>query len=173
MTVHAPQHPKPPEKRKLADWTVLAYFAGDNDLEGALLEDLNEMETVGSRPGSVEILAQVDRAPGYDYDWQTARRYYVTRGADRRRITSKLLADLGETDTGDPRVLEDFIRFGARSFPGTATALILLNHGSGFYVPPEMLSRACAPSRRELAARAMPRLRRSLFHTTRERLLDL
>ena len=176
MTVHAPHRPKPFEKRKLADWTVLAYFAGDNNLEGALLEDLNEMEAVGSRPGSVEILAQIDRAPGYDHsngDWATTRRYYVTRGADRRKITSKLLADLGETDTGDPKVLEDFIRFGARNFPAKACALILSNHGSGFYVPPAMLSRACAPSRRELATRAMPRLRRSLFHTSRQRLLDL
>jgi hypothetical protein len=176
MTVHAPHRPKPSQKRKLADWTVLAYLAGDNDLEDALLEDFNEMEAVGSRPGSIEILAQVDRAPGYDHsngDWQTTRRYYVTQGSDRRKITSKLLADLGETDTGDPKVLEDFIRFGARSFPAKACALILSNHGSGFYVPPAMLSRTCAPSRRELATRAMPRLRRSLFHSTRRRLLDL
>src|SRR5262249_5262266 len=41
------------------NWTVLAYLAGDNDLEGSLLADLREMERVGSRPGSVEILAQI------------------------------------------------------------------------------------------------------------------
>src|SRR5581483_2628902 len=44
-----------------SSWTILAYLAGDNDLEGALLGDLREMERVGSRPGSVEILARVDR----------------------------------------------------------------------------------------------------------------
>src|SRR5439155_24318591 len=45
-----------------ADRLVLPYLAGDNDLERTLLGDLNEMERAGSRPGSVEILAQVDRA---------------------------------------------------------------------------------------------------------------
>ena len=47
-----------------AEWLVLAYLAADNDLEGELLADLAEMERVGSTPGVVEILAQVDRARG-------------------------------------------------------------------------------------------------------------
>jgi hypothetical protein len=38
-------------------------------------------------------------------------------------------------------VLETFVRFGAQRYPARATALVLLNHGSGFYVPPETLSR--------------------------------
>ena len=127
-----------------AEWLVLAYLAADNDLEGELLADLAEMERVGSTPGVVEILAQVDRARGEDTskgNWYGTRRYYVTRGADRRRINSRLLADLGPTNTGDPGVLESFIRFGAQRYPARATALVLLNHGSGFYVPPEMQSR--------------------------------
>ncbi len=81
-----------------AYWTVLAYLAGDNDLEDALLDDLREMERVGSRPGAVEILAQLDRTPGGDAsagDWSGTRRYYVTRSASPSRIGSKLLADLG------------------------------------------------------------------------------
>src|SRR3989338_4908631 len=98
-----------------ANWTVLASLAGDNDLEGALLGDLREMERVGSRPGSVEILAQVDRARGHDTsggNWTGTRRYYVTRSPGRDRIGSTLLAELGETNTGDPRVLKDFLAFG-------------------------------------------------------------
>ncbi|MBI4611400.1 MAG: hypothetical protein HY726_20610 [Candidatus Rokubacteria bacterium] len=164
------------EALKPARWTVLAYMAGDNDLESAALEDINEMERVGSRPGSVEVLVQVDRAADYDGsegDWRSTRRYYITRGPHPKRITSTLLSDLGETNTGDPEVLEEFLRFGVKAFPARACALILWNHGSGFYVPPELLSRAGVPSRRELLARATPRLRRSFFHTTRERLLRL
>jgi hypothetical protein len=127
----------PPE----APWQVLAYLAADNDLEGELLSDLAEMERVGSTPGVVEVLAQVDRSRGQDTskgNWYGTRRYYVTRGTDPRKINSRLLADLGPTNTGDPRVLEGFIRFGAQRYPAQATALVLLNHGSGFYVPPEM-----------------------------------
>jgi hypothetical protein len=152
-----------------SDWTVLAYLAGDNDLEGALLGDLREMERVGSRPGSVEILAQVDRARGQDTsdgNWTGTRRYYVTLSANPRRIGSTLLAELGETNTGDPRVLNDFIAFGARRYPARATMLVLSNHGSGFWVPPEMLSGGGRrPGRR---ARG---LRQGFFQPTREWLL--
>jgi hypothetical protein len=159
-----------------AEWLVLAYLAADNDLEGELLADLAEMERVGSTPGVVEILAQVDRARGEDTskgNWYGTRRYYVTRGADRRRINSRLLADLGPTNTGDPGVLESFIRFGAPRYPARATALVLLNHGSGFYVPPEMQSRERkAPGHEDASPAATHRRRRPIFHTTRERLLE-
>jgi hypothetical protein len=70
-------------------------------------------------------------------------------------------------------VLEEFLDFGISSFPAQACALVLWNHGSGFYVPPEMLAKPGAASRRELASRATPRLHRTLLHTTRERLLQL
>lgn len=86
------------------------------------------------------------------------------RGTDPRKVNSRLLADLGPTNTGDPGVLESFIRFGALRYPARATALVLLNHGSGFYVPPEMNQHGRAPSRNR-------RGRRLLFHTTREHLV--
>jgi hypothetical protein len=146
-----------------AQWLVLAYLAGDNDLEGVLLGDLAEMERVGSRPGSVEILAQLDRAPGgsaADGDWRTARRYYVLKTTEPGRRRSRLIADLGETNTGDPRVLEDFIAFGVEHLPAKKTALILSNHGTGIYGPPEMDSARPATLRHR---------RRHFFHPTRER----
>jgi hypothetical protein len=139
---------------KQADWLVLAYLAGDNDLEGALLDDLREMERVGSRPRSVEILAQVDRARAHDVsggDWTGTRRYHVRRAAGAGRSRSKLLADLGETNTGDPRTLEAFVAFGARRFPARASMLVLSNHGTGFVVPPGMLSRTGPLSARRAA----------------------
>ncbi len=171
--------PRPPTKatptgRSEAHWQVLAYLAADNDLEGELLADLAEMERVGSTPGVVEVLAQVDRAPGQDTskgNWHGTRRYYVTRGTDPRKINSRLLADLGPTNTGDPRVLERFIRFGAQRYPARSTALVLLNHGSGFYVPPEMRSReGKAPGHDGASPAAVRRRRRPIFHPTRERL---
>jgi hypothetical protein len=149
-----------------ASWSVLAYLAADNDLEDALLGDLKEMERVGSRPGDVEIVAQVDRARGHTAahgNWTGTRRYYVTRSDAPARIGSTLLAKLGETNTGDPRVVQDFLSFGAERYPARATMLILSNHGSGFYVPPAMLSAgARSPA---LPAR---RLRQGFFRPTRE-----
>ncbi|MEK7769692.1 MAG: clostripain-related cysteine peptidase, partial [candidate division NC10 bacterium] len=154
----------------------MAYMAADNDLEGELLADLAEMERVGSTPGVVEVLAQVDRSPGHDAskgNWHGTRRYYVTRGEDPRRIHSRLLADLGPTNTGDPRVLESFLRFGVERYPVKRTALILMNHGSGFYVPPEMLSGGKAKREGRGVVPAQPRRRRRpLFHSTVERLVE-
>jgi hypothetical protein len=152
-----------------AHWTVLAYLAGDNDLEGALLDDLREMERVGSRPGSVEIVAQVDRARGQDAsygNWTGTRRYYVTRSTDPARIGSRLLADLGPTNTGDPSVLKDFVSFGAKRYPARATVLLLSNHGSGFWVPPEML-----PGKARRPGRRLRGIRPGFFQGTREWLL--
>ncbi len=158
--------------RPKAEWLVMAYLAADNDLEGELLQDLAELERVGSTPGVVEVLAQVDRSPRHDAskgNWRGTRRYYVTCGADPRRIHSRVLADLGPTNTGDPAVLESYLRFGAQRYPAKRTALVIMNHGSGFYVPPEMLSHR--NGRRAGSAPARPRRRRRpLFHTTHERL---
>jgi hypothetical protein len=168
-----PRSKKPKTGKAKADWLVMAYLAADNDLEGELLADLAEMERVGSHPGVVDVLAQVDRSAGHNTskgNWHGTRRYYVTRGADPRRIHSRLLADLGPTNTGDPGVLESYIRFGAQRYPARATALVLMNHGSGFYVPPEMLSRG-EKLERGSASPAQRRRRRPFFHTTQERLL--
>jgi len=169
-----PRSKKPGTAKAKADWLVMAYLAADNDLEGELLADLAEMERVGSTPGVVEVLAQVDRSRGHDAskgNWHGTRRYYVTRGENPRRIHSRLLADLGPTNTGDPGVLESYIRFGAQRYPAKATALVLMNHGSGFYVPPEMLSHGGEkPAGGERSPTPRPRRRRVLFSTTQERL---
>ena len=129
----------------------MAYLAADNDLEAAAFADIKEMERVGSRPGQVEIVVQVDRAPGHDRPngaREATRRYHITRGSTRHRITSTVLAELGETNTGDPQVLEEFLAFGVRAYPAERYALIIWNHGSGVYVPDEMptLSEAPAPA---------------------------
>ena len=40
-----------------AEWTIMIYMDADNDLEGAGIEDINEMEVVGS---TSEINPQID-----------------------------------------------------------------------------------------------------------------
>jgi hypothetical protein len=172
LDAHDRRRRKPTRK---ADWLVLAYLAGDNDLESALLDDLREMERVGSRPRSVEILAQVDRARTHDVsdgDWVGTRRYHVTRAddvthpGDTGRLGSTLLADLGETNTGDPRTLERFVALGARRFPARASMLVLSNHGSGVYVPSSMQSDERPAPVRRWRTRGQRSVRRTLFHTS-------
>ena len=66
-------------------------------------EDITRLEQSRAPRPSLEVLAQVDRSLGQDSskgNWHGTRRYYVTRGTDPRRINSRLLADLGPTNTG-------------------------------------------------------------------------
>lgn len=61
-----------------------------------------------------------------------------------------MLTDLGETNTGDPQVLEEFLAFGVSTYPSERHALVIWNHGSGVYVPEEKpalsMSRSCGPT---------------------------
>ncbi|MCX7642798.1 MAG: clostripain-related cysteine peptidase [Armatimonadetes bacterium] len=125
-------------------WTVMVYQAGDNDLEDALIKDLNEMERVGSG-ATINIVVQLDRSPRYDTsndNWTTTRRYYVTRDPEEsfppdtstrpnHTIRSYLIADLGKKNMGDPNVLRDFLIWGIQNFPADRYFVILSDHGAG------------------------------------------
>jgi hypothetical protein len=43
-----------------AKWTIMAYMAGDNNLDGAAIRDIDEMARVGSTR-DVSCLVQLDR----------------------------------------------------------------------------------------------------------------
>lgn len=113
-----------------ADWTVMVFIAGDNNLEEAGLEDINEMEAAGSTD-QVNILTQIDRSPYYsesEGDWSGSRRFYVT-GDNSPQITSPVMMDLGNIDSGNPSVVADFARWGIENYPAEKYAFIVWNHG--------------------------------------------
>src|SRR6266404_3740600 len=107
-----------------ADWTVMVYLAGDNNLDGAGVADLREMKKVGSS-ASVNVIAQFDRGGSRG----TSKRFYLRKGTD---LPKDAVQDLGETDTGDPRVLCDFFRWGVNHYPARHYLLVIWNHGSGW-----------------------------------------
>jgi Clostripain family/FHA domain len=121
-----------------ADWTVLVYLDGDNNLEKDAITDFNEMERAGSND-RVKIVVQFDRVhqdgPEDDTsngDWATTKRFLVGQDNDRRAIKSDQLADLGEQNMGDPQTLVDFVSWGVQEFPAQRYALILWDHGSSW-----------------------------------------
>jgi len=126
-------HPKEAAARN-AQWTVMVYLNGDNNLEGYGIDDFNEMEMVGSSP-DVNIIVQFDRAFGYDYsngDWKTCRRYYVTKDEEPDSITSDLIEDIGEVDMGDPNTLSAFGNWVKSNYPAFHYLLVIWNHGEGW-----------------------------------------
>jgi len=115
-----------------ADWTVMVYLDGDNNLEDVGVTDVNEMETVGSTP-EVSIVVQFDRIDGWDStngDWTDTRRGEVIQDTDLLLISSPL-ASLGELNMGDPATLTNFVQWGAANYPADHYALVLWDHGGG------------------------------------------
>jgi hypothetical protein len=134
-----------PPLDETAAWTVLVYLDGDNNLETYGIQDINEMEMVGSTT-DVNIVVQVDRIPysvlassnqGYLDDssndnWTTTRRYYITQDFDPIQINSPLISDLGELNMGDPQTLVDFASWATINYPAKKYLLVIWNHGGGF-----------------------------------------
>lgn len=117
-----------------AEWTFMVYLDGDNNLEQPGLWDMNEMESAGSS-NQVNILVQIDRIEGEtsaDGNWATARRYRMTGDSDFNKITSPVLAELGEVNMGDPNTLADFVTWSISNYPANHYALVLWDHGSGW-----------------------------------------
>jgi hypothetical protein len=134
-----------PPVPSIPEWTVMIYLDSDNNLESAGIDDINEMEMVGSS-SDVNIVVQVDRIPysvlaanneGYADDtsngnWTTTRRYYINQDFDPIQINSQLKSDLGELNMGDPQTLVDFASWAVTEYPAKKYLLVIWNHGGGF-----------------------------------------
>ena len=129
----------------LPEWTIMVYLDADNNLESAGIDDINEMEMVGSTT-DVNIVVQVDRIPysvlaanneGYlddisNNNWTTTRRYYITQDFDSIQINSQLISDLGELNMGTPQTLINFANWAVTNYPAKKYLLVIWNHGGGF-----------------------------------------
>ena len=114
----------PPKTVTTRNWTILVYLAGDNDLDSAGVVDLNEMKSVGSSD-KIAVLAQFDRAGNK----KATTRYYLNKGTT---VAKDAVQTLGETNMGDPKVLEDFVTWGVTNYPADHYLLVLWNHGAGW-----------------------------------------
>jgi len=138
-----------PPTNNTAEWTIMVYLDADNNLESAGIDDINEMEMVGSTT-DVNIVVQIDRIPysvlaannqGYaddvsNGDWTNTRRYYITQDFDPYLINSQLIGGgLGELNMGDPQTLVDFASWATTNYPANKYLLVIWNHGGGFRSP--------------------------------------
>ncbi len=117
---------------RLESWTFMVYLDGDNDLEGAGIEDFLEMSSIGSTE-DVNIVVQFDRIAGYDSsygDWSGTKRFFIAKGM--APTPANAVMDLGEANMGNPATLVNFVNWSKASFPAEKYALILWNHGGGW-----------------------------------------
>src|SRR5262249_61939551 len=99
-----------------------AWWAGDNDLERFGFSDIQELKKVGSTT-AVDVYVQLDTMRD-----DHTRRYHIHKGTT---LDEDAVMDLGETDTGDPKVAIDFFQWGIARSPSQRVLLVIWNHGSG------------------------------------------
>lgn len=117
-------------------WTVLLYLVADDDspaIEDAAIRDLDQLALSGP-PGGVTFLAQVDR--GSKLSPLMRERYQDPNysGVMRYRIEKDKWVKLGqpgELNSGDPKVLLDFVNWGLEQAPAENVMLVISSHGSG------------------------------------------
>lgn len=115
---------KPAKPATVADWTILIYMAGDNDLDDFGGDDIAEMKKVGSSD-RINVIVQRDTAAA----GVPAKRYRVQKGTTAE---ADVVQNIGETNTGDPKVLAAFLKWGRINYPAKRTMAVLWNHGSGW-----------------------------------------
>jgi len=115
-----------------AEWTVLVYLDGDNNLESAAITDFLEMSAVGSTD-EMNIVVQMDRISGYDSSfgsWTGVNRYLVSQGTEPT-LAEAVLAG-GEMNMGAASTLSGFINWGLENYPAERYMLVLWNHGANW-----------------------------------------
>jgi hypothetical protein len=116
------------------------------------------MKKVGST-GALNIIAQFDRAEGH-----ATKRYYLRKGG---AVNGDAVASLGKTNTGDPKALTGFIRWGVKTYPAERYLLVLWNHGQGW----DDTDIYANERNRRLRRLASGPIRHALFHTSVRRTL--
>lgn len=127
--------PAGPTEPEGGDWTILAYMAGNNNLDYSeninsfVMEDLQEMEMVQCCD-KVEIVAVISSLKnGGDANVYRVE-YHPNEIGDE--ISSTLLEAWGQKDMSDPTTLRDFLELGLSECPSERTLLIIDNHGAGW-----------------------------------------
>ncbi len=117
---------------KQADWTFMVYISGDNNLSREAIEDINEMETVGSTD-RVNILVQAEFSPSFSpgLDTYDTLRGKIAKDSDEHHISSRL-ESIGQLDMGQKETLSDFLAWAEQNYPAERYALVLWDHGEGW-----------------------------------------
>ena len=128
-----------------AEWTVMVFIDGDNNLEEDALIDFTEVAKVGSTR-EVNVVVQLDRIGKYvnrsntKYPfWTQTLRFHVKEGMEPSPDSTPAAYDIGEANMGDGKTLEDFVSWAKATFPAKRYALIISDHGQGWrgVLPPE------------------------------------
>lgn len=115
------------------EWTIIALINGKNSLSDAALQDLNEMEAVGSTP-AVDIVAEVGTVSEKEGKpaVYSVKRYHVAKDNDISAVSSVPLMELKKADMGSWEHLAGFVKWAKAKYPAKRYMVVVWNHGSGW-----------------------------------------
>jgi len=115
-----------------ADWTIMIYMNGDNNLEGEALKNFKDIAKIGSTD-KINIIVQFDRIGKYAHtkpDWSQTLRFRVTQNMEP--LPSFAIQDIGEADMGDGKILSGFVDWAMKKYPAKHYMLDIWDHGQGY-----------------------------------------
>ncbi|MEW5950846.1 MAG: hypothetical protein GX447_09170 [Elusimicrobia bacterium] len=120
------------------EWTIMVFLNAKNNLEKFGIEDMNEMERIGSN-SKMNVVVEMGRMEGYDSsngDWKGVRRFYIENDLAKdpfgKTINSPMIENLGSINMGDYKEVIKFVRWAKTRYPAKKYMLILWNHGGGW-----------------------------------------
>jgi|GEM_PF-5631986 hypothetical protein len=126
-------------REDMAAWTILAYYGADNNLEQAIINDIEEFEMGGGSSADVNVVALLDRSPAYyedeTDDWSGARVFHLQAGQKPEKdnlIETPALFSLGAIDTGSGAALAQFMVWAMRHYPARNYIIAFASHGNGW-----------------------------------------
>jgi len=118
----------PPKK-----WTYICYLDADNSLNSCGLEDLNEMEMIGS-DANLNIIALFDGSSSGD-----SKAYYIEQDANTGSVTSPQIPLINinsswgmELNMGAPQTSIDFVNYVYENYPANHYMWDMWNHGGSW-----------------------------------------
>ncbi len=133
-----------------ADWTMLVYMAGDNNLDSVTTQYLDAMKVAKS--ADVNVLVQRDRLGR-----NTER---IVAGDGNLKVDTLSV----NVNFGEPASLTKFLTDGKAKFPNTNYVVVLLDHGLGWLDFPEVVARTNADlSSAEIKSNLI--VARTMFHS--------
>jgi hypothetical protein len=119
----------PPGGSGIADWTIMIYFAGDNNLG----DPYRYFDPSLNLQGQFASLKQLIENPVYQkVNLVTLTDFYDDTGTEYCYLKydgTQNCQQMGEQDTSDPMVLSSFISDTLQAFTATYTMLVISDHG--------------------------------------------
>lgn len=116
--------------QKKADWTILGYFNGDNNLADNILSVVDHLEKEGSSEKvNIVILYDGNKDMKRYKDWEGTKLIHIKK--DEKKGINSPTIDKGELDMGSPETLENFIQEALQKYPAKKNMMLFFTHGKG------------------------------------------